>query len=86
MAGPRGGGRDRRKKLKLQRKKPLNQYLNQLEWIDYKDVPFLRRFVNDKNKIVARRTSGANAKVQKLLARAVKNAREMALIPYCTSR
>lgn len=78
--------RDRRKKLKNQRKKPLNSYLNGLEWIDYKDVQFLRRFVNEKQKVVAKRSTGANAKMQRLLAKAIKSAREMALLPYCTSR
>jgi small subunit ribosomal protein S18 len=88
MAQQRGGSssRDRRKKTKIQRKKPLNQYLNQLKWIDYKDVQFLRRFVNDKNKIVAKRSTGANSKIQRLVAKAIKNAREMGLLPFCTSR
>ncbi len=79
--------RERRiKKNKVQRKKPLDKLLNKLEWIDYKDVAFVRRFINEKNKIQAKRSTGANAKLQRLLAKAVKNAREMALIPYCTSR
>jgi small subunit ribosomal protein S18 len=87
MAQQRGSSsRDRRKKSKIQRKKPLNQYLNGLQWIDYKDVQFLRRFVNDKNKIVAKRSTGANSKIQRLLAKAIKNAREMALLPFSTAR
>ncbi len=76
----------RKKKVKPLRKKPVNTYLNDLEWVDYKDTAFLRRFVNEKNKIGARRSSGGNGKIQRLIARAIKTAREMALIPYCTSR
>ena len=78
--------REKRKKVKAVRKKPANTYLNKLEWIDYKDTNFLRRFVNEKNKIVARRSTGANGRVQRLICDAVKNAREMALLPYCRSR
>lgn len=78
--------RERKKKVKPTRKKPANTLLNQLEWVDYKDINFLRRFVNDKNKLVAKRSTGVNGKVQRLISHAVKNAREMALMPYCTSR
>lgn len=85
MPAPR---RDRRtsKKTKNQRKKPLDKMLNQLQWIDYKDVNFVRRFTNEKNKVQARRATGANSKLQRIISKAIKNAREMALIPYCTSR
>jgi small subunit ribosomal protein S18 len=54
--------------------------------IDYKDMAVLRRYVNEKNKIAARRSSGACARHQRALAAAVKCAREMALLPYCTCR
>jgi small subunit ribosomal protein S18 len=54
--------------------------------MDYKDLTTLRKFVNEKNKIIALRTSGACAGHQRIVAIAVKRAREMALLPYCTSR
>lgn len=86
--GKEGNSRDksRSKKLKPQRKKPVNNFLNEVKWVDYKDVMFLKRFMNDKNKIVARRSTGGSARIQRLIQRAIKNAREMALLPYCTSR
>ena len=53
-----------------------------VDWIDYKDVNLLRRFMSDRAKIRARRVSGNNAQQQAEIARAIKNAREMALLPY----
>ncbi len=50
--------------------------------IDYKDVSTLRKFVSDRGKIRARRITGVSVQEQRLIARAVKNAREMALMPY----
>lgn len=55
-----------------------------IEYIDYKDLSLIKPFLNERAKIKARRTSNACAKCQKHLAAAVKNAREMALIPYTT--
>ncbi|MER6950526.1 30S ribosomal protein S18 [Nonomuraea sp. NPDC000554] len=53
--------------------------------IDYKDTDLLRRFISDRGKIRSRRVTGVTVQQQRLLARAIKNAREMALLPY-TSR
>ncbi|MEY4262344.1 MAG: hypothetical protein RLY88_52 [Actinomycetota bacterium] len=50
--------------------------------IDYKDIATLRKFVSDRGKIRARRITGVSVQEQRLIARAVKNAREMALMPY----
>ena len=55
-----------------------------VDWVDYKDVSLLRRFMSDRAKIRARRVSGNNAQQQAEIARAIKNAREMALLPYAT--
>lgn len=55
-----------------------------IEYVDWKDVNLLRRFVSERSKIRARRVSGNNAQQQKLVADAIKVAREMALIPYAT--
>ena len=46
--------------------------------IDYKDVALLRKFISDRGKIRARRVTG----VQRKIAQAIKNAREVALLPY----
>jgi len=53
-----------------------------VEYIDYKDINLLRRFISDRAKIRARRVTGNDAQQQREVARAIKNAREMALLPY----
>src|SRR3712207_7037759 len=52
------------------------------EEIDYKNVDLLKRFVSDKGKINPSRLTGANAKLQRKIAKAIKRARNIALIPY----
>ena len=56
-----------------------------VEYVDYKDVNLLRRFMSDRAKIRARRVTGNTQQQQSEIAMAIKNAREMALLPY-TSR
>jgi len=51
-------------------------------WVDYKDVNVLRRFISDRAKIKARRTTGTCTQHQREVAIAIKTARELALIPY----
>src|SRR2546430_14942243 len=51
-------------------------------YIDYKDTALLRKFISDRGKIRARRGTGVSAQQQRQVARAVKNAREKALLPY----
>ena len=51
-------------------------------WVDYKDVNVLRRFISDRAKIKARRTTGTCTQHQREVAVAIKTARELALIPY----
>ena len=53
-----------------------------VDYVDYKDINLLRRFMSDSAKIRARRVSGNDSQQQKEIARAIKNAREMALLPY----
>ena len=53
--------------------------------IDYKDVATLRKFISERGKIRARRITGVSVQEQRLIATAVKNAREMALLPYAGS-
>jgi len=53
--------------------------------IDYKDTALLRKFVSDRGKIRARRVTGVSVQEQRAIAKAVKNAREMALLPYASS-
>ncbi|NLV54149.1 MAG: 30S ribosomal protein S18 [Acidimicrobiales bacterium] len=51
-------------------------------YVDYKDVTLLKRFISDRAKIRARRVTGNSAQQQREVAMEIKNAREMALIPY----
>ncbi|MFT4147981.1 MAG: 30S ribosomal protein S18 [Micrococcaceae bacterium] len=53
--------------------------------IDYKDVATLRKFISDRGKIRARRVTGVSVQDQRRIARAIKNAREVALLPYTGS-
>jgi len=53
-----------------------------IEHVDWKDVNLLRRFVSDRAKVRARRVTGNSAQQQREIALAIKNAREMALLPY----
>ena len=53
--------------------------------IDYKDTATLRKFISDCGKIRARRVTGVSVQEQRKIAKAVKNAREMALLPYSSS-
>ncbi|MEV1003507.1 30S ribosomal protein S18 [Nonomuraea sp. NPDC050202] len=55
-----------------------------VERIDYKDTNLLRRFVSDRGKIRSRRVTRVSVRQQRELARAIKNAREMALLPYAS--
>lgn len=56
----------------------------QVDYVDYKDVNLLRRFMSDRAKIRARRVTGNSAQQQATIAMAIKNAREMALLPYAS--
>ena len=53
--------------------------------VDYKDTALLKKFISDRGKIRARRVTGVSVQEQRLIANAVKNAREMALLPYSSS-
>ncbi|MFD7707511.1 30S ribosomal protein S18 [Streptomyces sp. NPDC059785] len=53
-----------------------------ITYIDYKDTELLRKFISDRGKIRSRRVTRVTAQQQRLLSRAIKNAREMALLPY----
>ena len=53
--------------------------------VDYKDVPMLRKYISDRGKIHARRVTGNCTRHQRDIAMAVKNAREVALLPYTST-
>ena len=52
------------------------------EYVDWKDVDYLKQFIPERGKIMPRRISGISAKDQRRVAAAIKRARSMALLPY----
>jgi len=81
----RRGGRGERDKQawgRKQRTKVCQFCKEKATWVDYKDTQLLRKFVSDRGKIRARRVTGTCAQHQADVATAIKNAREMALLPY----
>ena len=84
MPGKSSG--DRRKPTRGKGGKPVAPAKSvKVGLIDYKDVATLRKFISERGKIRARRITGVSVQEQRLIARAVKNAREMALLPYSGS-
>src|SRR5690606_18261125 len=69
--------RERRK-----RRKVCSFCVDKIEYVDYKDVARLRRYLTERAKIIPRRISGNCARHQRQLTRAIKRARQMALLPY----
>lgn len=69
-------------KKQKSRKKVCFFTKNKITHIDYKDVELLKRFVSANGKIIPRRVTGTSAKYQRMLATAIKRAREMALLPF----
>ena len=53
-----------------------------IDYVDYKDINLLQRFMSDRSKIRGQRLNGATVQQQREVATAIKNAREMALLPY----
>jgi small subunit ribosomal protein S18 len=74
--------RDRKGAATSGRRKPCPYCRDHIEQVDYKDISMLRRFISDRGKIRSRRITGACRRHQSQLARAIKRAREIALLPY----
>jgi small subunit ribosomal protein S18 len=74
--------RDRKGGPASGRRKACPYCRDKVDQVDYKDVSALRRFVSDRGKIRSRRITGACRRHQSQVARAVKRARELALLPY----
>lgn len=74
MAQQRRGGRRRRKVDFIA--------ANHIDYIDYKDVDLLKRFISERGKILPRRVTGTSAKNQRKLTIAIKRARVMGLLPF----
>ena len=65
-------------------KKPCRFCAEKVDHIDYKDLDRIGRYVTDRGKIIPSRLTGTCAKHQRILTRAIKRARFMALLPYVT--
>ena len=76
------GARNDHRGGKKGRKKVCNFCVEKVEYIDYKDVPRLRKYISDRAKILPRRVTGTCAKHQRELTTAIKRARQVALMPY----
>ena len=84
MAKVKKRGKINKNDSRRNKKKTSVLATEKIEYVDWKDVNLLRRFVSERSKIRARRVSGNNAQQQKMVADAIKIAREMALIPYAS--
>lgn len=73
----RRGGRNKRRKV-------CYFTVNKIEYIDYKDVETLKKFISERGKILPRRVTGTSARYQRMLTTAIKRARQIALLPYTT--
>ena len=67
---------------KTGKKKPNAIDTERVKFVDYKDINLLQRFMSDRSKIRGQRIAGTTVQQQRDIASAVKNAREMALLPY----
>jgi small subunit ribosomal protein S18 len=80
--GGRGGGRSGGRRM--HRRKICRFCIEKVDLIDYKDVKLLQNYIPERGKIIPRRISGSCATHQRMLAEAIKRARNIALLPYAT--
>jgi len=79
MGGGRGGGGSR-----MHRRRVCRFCIDKVDLIDFKDVKLLQNYLPERGKILPRRISGNCATHQRMLAEAIKRARNIALLPYTT--
>lgn len=84
MAPPAKAKKRRKVRAKSKKRDPLfvDGQRPRPMYVDYKDVDLLKNFVNRQSRLVGRRKTGATPVSQHAIARAVKRARFMALLPY----
>jgi small subunit ribosomal protein S18 len=78
----RASAAKKKKKKTLSRTKICRLTVDRVEFIDYKDIAMLKHYVTERGKIIPRRITGATAKHQRMLTRAINLARQIALLPY----
>ncbi|GAA1711423.1 30S ribosomal protein S18 [Propioniferax innocua] len=72
-----------RKPMKPKKAVPVKK--TRIDHVDYKDINTLRKFISERGKIRARRVTGLSVQDQRKVATAIKNAREVALLPYAST-
>lgn len=77
MANPRKQNQNNKKNIPIKK--------TRIGEVDYKNTAMLRKFISDRGKIRARRVTGLSVQDQRKVAIAVKNARELALLPYASN-
>ncbi len=70
--------------VEIKKKKYCRFKKNKIKFVDYKDPEFLKKFLNEQGKILPRRITGTSLKYERKVAKAVKRARHIALLPYVT--
>lgn len=70
--------------VEVKKKKYCRFKKNKIKYVDYKDPVFLKKFLNEQGKILPRRLTGTSLKFQRKVAKAVKRARHLAMLPYVT--
>ena len=81
-SGPRGGDSRGGKRPYFRRRKVCKFCAEKIDRIDYKDIRLLQQFVAERGRIIPRRISGACPQQQRRLCRAIKQARNIALLPF----
>ena len=71
-------------KFKRRKKRPCPLTIDQINVLDHQAVDALKRFISDRGKILPRRNTGVCAKKQRIVANAIKRARNLGLLPYCS--
>ena len=71
-------------KFKRRKKRACPLTIDQINVIDPHDISFLQRFISDRGKILPRRNTGVSAKKQRLLSKAIKRARNLGLLSFCS--
>jgi small subunit ribosomal protein S18 len=80
----RSGGQSRGGGRRMRRRRVCRFCIDKVDLIDFKDVRLLLNYVPERGKILPRRISGTCATHQRMLAEAIKRARNIALLPYST--
>jgi small subunit ribosomal protein S18 len=85
MASQSAPRKRRRPELTAKKKRAVHKFAPG-DRVDYKDLALLRKFMSDRGKIRSRRVTGLTPKRQREVAQAIKNAREMAMLPYTSHK